>query len=143
MARRKPRGQRPFRPEALGEYAKPLLRPRIGSGATLYRFTIVVPLEEVSPEKRQKATNADLYEMQEAFSRDFGGCTRLPDSPGYGLRDPDNPGALPEMNYNAYFVVLTSPVPETDDYFRALRKELEEALAEGVILIERQVVYLV
>ena len=35
------------------------------------------------------------------------------------------------------------PVQEADDYFRAWRKELEEALQEGAILIERQVVTLV
>jgi len=68
----------------------------------------------------------------------FGGFTRLPNSPGFGLRDPTNPHQPPEMNYNTYFVVLTSPVAEADAYFRALREELEEALEEGVILIERQ-----
>lgn len=32
---------------------------------------------------------------------------------------------------------------ESDDYFRAVRGELEEALGEGVILIERQAVTLI
>jgi hypothetical protein len=34
-------------------------------------------------------------------------------------------------------------VQETDDYFRILRRELEDALREGVILIERQQVTLI
>ena len=46
------------------------------------------------------------------------------------------------MNYNAYFAVLASPVPEAEAYFRALRQELETALLEGVILVERQEVWI-
>jgi hypothetical protein len=46
------------------------------------------------------------------------------------------------MNYNAYFVVLASPLPDAEVYFRALRDELENALDEGVILVERQEVWI-
>ena len=46
------------------------------------------------------------------------------------------------MNYSAYFAVLSSPVAEADAYFRALRVELESALIEGVILVERQEVWI-
>jgi hypothetical protein len=46
------------------------------------------------------------------------------------------------MNYNTYFVVLTSPLPEAETYFRALKRELETALDEGVILVERQEVWI-
>jgi hypothetical protein len=38
--------------------------------------------------------------------------------------------------------VLATPVREADAYFRALRAELEEALAEGVILVDRHEVWL-
>jgi hypothetical protein len=34
-------------------------------------------------------------------------------------------------------------VQEADDYFRAIRQELQDALQEGVILIERQQVTLI
>ena len=47
----------------------------------------------------------------------------------------------PEMNFNFYFVVYAAPIRESDNYFLALRRELEEALAEGVILIEKQQVF--
>ncbi len=72
------------------------------------------------------------------FGKHFGGCGRPPNSVGYGLRDPADATAPPETNFNAYFSVLTSPIPEADAYFRALREELESALVEGVILVERQ-----
>jgi hypothetical protein len=36
-----------------------------------------------------------------------------------------------------------APVQEADDYFRAIRQELQDALQEGVILIERQQVTLI
>ncbi len=74
--------------------------------------------------------------------RHFGGVTLPPSSPGYGLRDPNHPEQEPESNYNAYFVVLASAGASTDSYFRALRAELQDALDEGVILVERQVVWI-
>jgi hypothetical protein len=84
----------------------------------------------------------DLRNLQEMFADHFGGFTRPPQSHGHGLRDPNQPGQSLEMNYNAYFAVLASPLPEADAYFRALREELEDALDEGIILIERQEVWI-
>jgi hypothetical protein len=110
----------------------------MGPGERVWRYTITVPLEEVRPQKRQKATLADLENLQQMFVEHFGGYTRLADSPGYGLRDPSDPEATPQMNFNAYFAVLASPVSEAEAYFRALREELQAALDEGVILVERQ-----
>jgi hypothetical protein len=109
----------------------------VWAGESLWRFTITIPLEEILPRKRPKATADDLRNLQEMFVNHFGGFTRLPNSPGFGLRHPGRPKETPEMNYNAYFSVLTSPLPEAERYFRALRTELETALVEGVILIER------
>lgn len=137
MAKRK-RGQRPFSSEALAAYAVPVLIPRLGPGEAVWRFTLTVPLEEIRPRKRQKATAEDLDNLQMTFAEHFRGFTQMPNSPGFGLRNPRAPHQPPEMNYNMYFVVLTSPVPEADAYFRALREELEAALDEGVILVERQ-----
>jgi hypothetical protein len=142
MAKRKKSKQRPFRPEVLQEHVVDALRPRMGPGEILWRFTLTVPLEEVRPVKRQKATSEDLYRLAQRFAQDFGGFTRLPNSLGYGLRDPTQLHQVPEMNYNAYFAVLASPVPEAEAYFRALREELEDALEEGVILVERQEVWI-
>ena len=110
----------------------------MGPGETVSRYTVTVPLEEVLPQKLQKATAEDLFHLQQMFAEHFGGFTRLPDSPGFGLRDPGSPQRGPQMNVNTYFVVLTSPLSQADAYFRALRQELEDALAEGVILVERQ-----
>src|SRR5262249_19911811 len=142
MARRRQRKQRSFSAEALRGYAVPALRPRMGPGETLWRYTVTVPLEEILPQKRQKATAEDLDNLGQLFAAHFGGFTRLPASPGYGLRDPGEPEQQPELNHNAYFAVLTSPLPAAEAYFRALRKELEPALDEGVILVERQEVWI-
>jgi hypothetical protein len=138
MARRKQGKQRPFRREALDRYAVPALRIRMGPGETVWRYTLTIPLEEIRPQKRQKATAQDLDTLQEMFADHFGGFSKLPNSSGYGPRDPTDLNRAPEMNYNTAFVVLASPIPEADAYFRALREELQDALDEGVILVERQ-----
>src|SRR5947209_6838694 len=100
MAKRKHGKQRPFRREALEGLALGGLRPRMGPGEALWRYTVTIPLEEIRPRKRQKATAEDLNNLQEMLVEHFGGFTRLPNSPGYGLRDPDAPDQAPEMNYN-------------------------------------------
>jgi hypothetical protein len=82
MAKSKPRKQRPFRPAVLDDYADPRLRPRMGPGEVVWRFTVTVPLEEIQPRKCQKATADDLNNLRVMFVRHFGGCTRLPSSPG-------------------------------------------------------------
>jgi hypothetical protein len=82
----------------------------------------------------------DENRLRRMFVRHFGGVTLLPSSAGYGLRDPDHPEQEPQSNCNACLVVLALPGAAADRYFRALRKELQDALDEGVILIERQVI---
>ena len=143
MAKKQRPGQRPFNPEALHRYATAELYPRIGSGAPVYRYTVIVPAEEIRPMKRLKASPDDLEALRDLLTRDFGGLTMSPASPGYGLRDPARPDVVPEMNYNFAFVVYAAPVYEADNYFLALRRELEAALAEGVILVEKQQVFLI
>src|SRR5260370_20809551 len=100
MAKRKRQKQRPFQPEVLDAYAVPVLRPRMGPGETLWRYTVTIPLEEITPTKRQKATTADLSNLQRLFIKHFSGFARLPDSFGHGLRDPEKPEEEPEMNTN-------------------------------------------
>ena len=143
MGKRKRGEQRPFNPRALQKFAVPELYPRVGSGSPVYRYTVVVPFEQLRPTKKPKATLQDLEELEQLLIRDFAGLATPPSCPGYGLRDPGQPHDKPEMNYNAYYVVYAAPIRESDHYFRALQIELQEALGEGVILIERQEVYLV
>ncbi len=138
MAKRKQSAQRPFDHRALHAHALPALRIRMGPGENVWRYTITVPLEEIMPQKRQKATSDDLESLTRMLSEHFGGVTKLPNSSGYGPRDPTDLNRPLEMNYNTGFAVLASPIPEADAYFRALRQELQDALDEGVILVERQ-----
>jgi hypothetical protein len=139
MGKKKRAPQRPFNPRALHKYAMAALYPRIGSGAPVYRYTLMIPVEEIRPKKRLKATPRDLEKLADLLTRDFGGLTTFPAAPGYGLRDPARAHVEPEMNYNFYYVVYAAPIHESDNYFLALRREFEDALAEGVIsLVERQ-----
>jgi len=46
------------------------------------------------------------------------------------------------MNFNTNFVVYAAPLRQSDDYFQALQRELQDALGEGLILVERQDVVL-
>ena len=41
---KKKTGRRTFNPEAIKPFADPAISPRIGSGAPVYRFTVVVPM---------------------------------------------------------------------------------------------------
>ena|SRR5438093_1265504 len=143
MGKKKREEQRPFNRRALQKYAVAELYPRVGSGSPVYRYTVVVPFEQLRPTKKPKATFQDLEELEQLLIQDFAGLATPPSSPGYGLRDPARPDDEPEMNYNAYYVVYAAPIRESDRYFRALQLELQEALAEGVILIEKQEVFLV
>ncbi len=122
MAKRKPRKQRPFNPEALDRYADPVMRPRMGPGETLWRYTITIPLEEISPTKRQIATEEDVNNLQRMFVKHYRGFTRHPESFGQGLRDSETPQEAPEMNINTYLAILASPVEQSDTYFQALRR---------------------
>ncbi|SRR6266536_1693129 len=142
MAKKKQGKRRPFNPEALDEHADPVLRPRMGPGETLWRYTITIPLEEIIPRKRQVATNADLMNLEMILVQHFGGFTRSPETFGRGLRDPEDPQVESELNVNMCFAVLASPLSQSDTYFRALREELETALDEGVILVERVQVWI-
>jgi hypothetical protein len=142
MAKRKRAEQRPFRPEALDPYAAAGLFARLLPGRRIWRYTLTVPLEQIKPTRKQKAAPRDQNQLRRMLVRHFGGVTLPPASPGYGLRDPDHPEQEPETNYNACFVVLASPGRAADRYFRALRDELQDALEEGVILVERQEVWI-
>jgi PII-like signaling protein len=142
MAKKKSGQQRPFRSSVLERLAVPELCPRITPAGIVWRYTIVVPLQELKPKNRLKATLQDINALRTSLVRHFRGLTTLPSVTGYGLRDPRKPAASLEMNTNMPFVVYAAPIPEADAYFLALQSELQRALAEGVILIERQEVIL-
>ena len=93
------------------------------------------------------ATNFDVDAIRDVLIRHFGGVTVLHQAPapafGVGARDPSNVAGTLEKNEHLAFEVYAAPVQESDGYFRSMRRELQEALLEGVILIERHQVTLI
>jgi hypothetical protein len=102
-----------------------------------WRYTVFVPVVQFLPERRNKATPQDLLELQRMLREQFLGVSVLQRLSGHGLRNPQRRGQ-PEMNEHIPYMVYTAPLPEADDYFRDLKSELQDALNEGVILVERQ-----
>lgn len=131
MAKRRQGEQRPFRPEVLEPFADTHLVPRLLPGRRVWQYRVTVPIEQIKPTWKPKATPQDINRLRRMFVRHFGGVTLPPRSPGYGLRDPHHPELEPESNFNAHFIILASPGAPADRYFRALRRELQDALDEG------------
>jgi hypothetical protein len=52
----------------------------MGPGQAVWRYTVTVPLEEILPQKRQKATAEDIDNLQQMLVEHFGGFTRLPNA---------------------------------------------------------------
>jgi hypothetical protein len=103
----------------------------------------LVPVEEIKTGEapRAIATADDLNRLQLMLVKHFGGVTvsvAVPSLIGWGAPDPRKPKKTLELNKHAYFTVYAAAVRASDEYFLALRKELAEALGEGVILVERQ-----
>jgi hypothetical protein len=136
--------KRPFNPEALSRFAVPELKPQIGADTiAVWRYTVFVPVEEQCPDGQTLpvATAADLDNLEGLLADHFGGITApaiVPAIKGAGARDPARPAATREFNRHATFTIYAAARGVSDEYFRALRRELEDALAEGVILIECQ-----
>jgi hypothetical protein len=133
----------------------PLLQADVGSPVSVsaYRYRLLVPVAQIIRESAQSvrrvtvATEADIYTIRNTLIRHFGGVTVLHQPPtpafGVGARDPSDVAGTLEQNEHVSFEVYAAPVQEADDYFRGLRQELQEALQEGVILIECQHVTLI
>lgn len=133
----------------------PILQADIGSSVSVsvYRYRLLVPIAQIVRESAHEvrrllvATEEDIFTIRNALIRHFGGVTVLHQPPapafGVGARDPSNVTNTLEQNEHIAFEVYAAPVQDSDDYFRALRSELEKALQEGVILIERQQVTLI
>jgi hypothetical protein len=128
----------------------PVLQADVGSSVSIavYRYRLLVPLVQMIQESDRGvrhvtvASSADIYTVRNTLIRHFGGVTVLHQPPapafGVGARDPSDVSGTLEQNQHAVFEVYAAPVQEADDYFRMLRVELQHALQEGVILIERQ-----
>jgi hypothetical protein len=118
--------------------------PQIGvDTVVVWRYTVFVPVEEYRADGQMLAvaTADDLQALEGMLADHFGGITApaaVPALKGAGARDPLHPGATREFNRHATFMIYAAARGASDEYFRGLRRELEEALAEGVILIERQ-----
>jgi len=133
------RARRLFNPHVLDKLSHAPIKPSIGIGALVWRFTILVPIEETKPGRAPKlvATDEDLVNLEITLTNHFDGLTIPPDSVGYGLR-----GKQIEINTHTSFVVYAAASTPSDLYFQALRRELQNALVQEIILVERQEVWL-
>lgn len=133
----------------------PLIQADVGSEAPVdvARYRLLVPIAQLiassAGEMRRSmvATLDDLDNLEKTFVRHLGGATVHLQEPssirGVGARDPMDVIGTGEQNEHAMFEVYAAPIRASDEYFRAVRRELEDALGEGVILIERQIVTLI
>ena len=135
---------RPFNPDALKPYAVPWLVPNVGNWSAVRRYTVLVPVQQVLNDGTVKpvASEQDLPALELMFVEHFGGITRPPRSLGVGARDPKQPRETRETNWHEIFQVYAPQAPVSDQYFQALRFELQAALVEGQILIGREDVLL-
>jgi len=134
----------PFDPEVLSAFAVPGIKAPLGVGALAWRYTVFVPLEEINQdlEVRHLATVSHLEALAATLCQHFNGLSISPALKGWGLRDPRNPHSI-EFNKNVPFVIYTSATTSSEKYFEALQRELQRCLEQGLILVERQEVFLV
>jgi hypothetical protein len=130
---------RPFNPEALTSHATESIRAPLGIGAVGWRYLVLVPLEEARSGEvaRPIATDDDLDNLQAMLTAHFQGLTIGPPSTGYGLRA----GEM-ELNLHHPMIVYTAAVAAAERYIDALRRELQQALDQELILVERQEVWI-
>jgi hypothetical protein len=132
--------QRPFNPEALKPHATPWLQPNVCNWSSVWRYTVLIPVEQVLPDGtvRSLATAEDLQNLEIMFVAHLGGITLLPAVHGRGCRDPKRPRETLEANKHAAYLMYAPAAYVSDQYFQALRTELQEALEEGIVMVERQ-----
>lgn len=112
------KARRPFNPEVLTDLGSQSVKASIGLGAVVWRYTVLVPVEETKPgENPQRiATEEDLENLERVLTSHFDGLTILPDSVGYGLRKEEI-----ELNKHTPLVVYAAATTPSDLYFQALR----------------------
>lgn len=131
--------RRPFNPDVLTPVSSTSMHARIGGGAIVWRFTLLLPIDETKPgaETEEIATVGDQESLEHVLADHFKGLSVLSEINGHGLRDGN-----PEENTLLPFVIYAAPVTESEKYFGVLKKELEEALVQDTILVERQELWL-
>jgi hypothetical protein len=136
--------QRPFDPDALKPYAVPWLSPNVSNWSAVWRYTVLVPVEQIQGDgtRRRVATDADIANLELMFIEHFGGITRPPRRLGVGARDSGRPKETAETNEHEVFEIYAPNAPVSDQYFQALRFELQAALVEGQVLVAREDVLL-
>ncbi len=104
-----------------------------------WRFTLLVPIEETRSGKGTKriATDKELVILERTLTKHFDGLTILPESVGYGLREKQI-----ELNRHAPLVVYAAAMTPSELYFQTLRQEQKDALAQEIVLVKRQEVWL-
>ena len=134
----------PFNPDALKPYAVPWLLPNVGNWSSVWRYTVLVPVQQIRDDGtiQTVATDQDILALELMFIEHFGGITRPPQSLGVGARDPRRPRETRETNRHEVFQVYAPQAPASDQYFQALRFELQAALLEGQVLVAREDVLL-
>ncbi len=132
--------QRPFNPEALKPYATTWLRPNVCNWSFVWRYTLLVPLEQLLDDgtAHSIATPDDLLNLELMLIDHLGGITILSKVQGRGCRDPRRPRETLETNNHAAYVLYAPAAYVSDQYFQALRSELQDALVEGIVMVERQ-----
>ena len=88
------------------------------------------------------ATPDDQHRIETTLAKHFGGLTIMPLIKGYGLRDPRNAETI-ELNTNQVYEILAMDHAGCANYFARIRKELQRALKEGVVLVQRDEVMLI
>jgi hypothetical protein len=132
--------QRPFNPDALKPHATSWLQANVCNWSSVWRYTVLVPVEQAQDDGtvRSVATADDLKNLELMFVAHLGGMTILPTVQGRGCRDPKRPRETLETNKHAAYVLYAPAAYVSDQYFQALRAELQEALEEGIVMVERQ-----
>src|SRR5262249_26569602 len=139
-----PRAFQRWRTKALLPYVVPWLTANVSNWSTVWRYTVLVPIEQIQGDgtRLHVAADTDISTLELMFIEPFGGITRPARRLGIGARDPRRPRETLETNLHEVFQVYAPQAPVSDQYFQALRFELQAALAEGQVLIEREDVLL-
>jgi hypothetical protein len=122
------------------------IRTEVTGWALVYKYTVLVPVEEILEDKtrRRIASIDDLLSLELMLVDHFGGITtgsegsEYPDTRGTGARNPQKASESREVNEHSSFTAYAARCAESDAFFKELQNELQDALQEGVILIERQ-----
>jgi hypothetical protein len=124
----------------LKPHATSWLQPNVCNWSSVWRYTVFVPVEHIRNDGTVQpvATPDDLINLELMLVEHLGGLTILPVVQGRGCRDPRHPRDTLETNRHAIYLVYAPAAYVSDNYFQALRAELQNALGEGIVMVERQ-----